>query len=685
MHTAKPVKAQLASNLRQDDPQGIFFKEKTGDPSLDEHLGWIRKVNWASTPLGPLKSWPLDLIQLCHVCLLDPEPRLLLLRSERVLFYNEAYAELIGDKHPSVLGQNAIDAWGEVALDSIKIPLATAEATGRRIHIQTQPLTYKRDNFLEEVFVAWAVMSLQGSVSGFYVSFTDVTETTLAERRRAVLRDLHTACSFAAWDLAQDPYNFWQSIAKSLTLDSLFPFAFLYVMSPNAGSESSIDTSSEPSHQTRFQLEGAVGDQIITSTLPEELGPDHFVLSSSSRNPTLIRQNEASKHVWFLSAHDCILVPLRSNRSEKTIAYLFLGTNPKRPYNETYREWVHELTRCLGNAITDFLLTEEDKRKQHYQAMRVAREQQSLTTALATRDREALAVTEQYQRTLKLVGMAGVGIFEYDTDGRLIYANEAFKAIVSFMSNAMYAEQLSFLDVTYPEDTEYLMSKWNSVASGTAQTFEMRYKTHDGQGVWVLAATVPVFDNGIVTSVSGCITNIHDTKMRGTESVQRLQALEKARSWEQRFANFAEMAPIAIYFGSQSHHRLSYCNPAWFEMTGHPVVPFEEIDWASIIYEEDLELVRNHWTSVFSTQNYTSIQFRLKRRWVNGKGATMGPIWVTSSALPEHKEDGSIKGIIGTMLDISALKFTEMEQQMKVQEATEAKRQSLNFIDMTSQ
>jgi PAS domain-containing protein len=173
--------------------------------------------------------------------------------------------------------------------------------------------------------------------------------------------------------------------------------------------------------------------------------------------------------------------------------------------------------------------------------------------------------------------------------------------------------------------------------------------------------------------------------MRETESVQRLQALERARAWEQRFANFAKMAPIAIYFGSQGDHRLSYCNRAWFEITGHPVVPFEEIDWASIIYEEDLELVRSHWTGVFSTQEPTSIQFRLRKRWVNENGVTMGPVWVTTSALPEHKEDGSVKDIIGTMLDISALKFAEMVQQMKVQEATEAKRQSLNFIDMTSQ
>jgi PAS domain-containing protein len=470
MHTANPVEEQLASNLRQDDRQGILFKEKTGDLHLDEHLGWIRKVNWASTPLGPLKSWPLDLMQLCHVCLLDPEPRLLLLESERVLFYNEAYANMIGDKHPDTLGQDATDAWGEMVLDSIETHLATAEATGRRVHIQIQPLVYKRNNFLEEVFVAWAVISWRGSVPCFYVSFTDVTEATLAERRRAVLRALHTA-----WDLVKIPCNFWQDIAKVLTLNSLFPFAFLYVAGPSAGAESSIDTSSEPTHQMRFKLEGAVGDQIITSTLPEELGPDHFVLSSDSRNPTLIRRNEASKHVWFLSAHDCILVPLRSNRSEKTIAYLFLGTDPKRPYNETYQEWIHELTRCVGNAVTDFLLTEEDKRKRHYQAMQAAREQQMLITALASRDREALAVTEQHQRTLKLVDMAGVGIFEYDTEGRLIYANEAFKAIVSFPSEAMHVEKLAFLDVTHPEDAEYLMSKWKSVASGTSQTFEMRY------------------------------------------------------------------------------------------------------------------------------------------------------------------------------------------------------------------
>jgi PAS domain S-box-containing protein len=680
MHAASPVKEQLASNIREVVRQGMLFETHTGDRRLDEHLGYIRKANWARTSLGPLESWPQDLTQLCHVCLLEPQPRLLILGSERVLFYNEAYAEMCGDKHPDALGQTIIEAWGDVALDDINTPLATAEATGRRVEIRNRPLVYERNDFLEEVFLSWTVIPLCGTTPGFYVSLTDITETTLAEKRRAALRALN-----AAWDLVKDSHNFWQSIPKSLTLDpSLFSFAFLYIAGPSNGSGSSIDTSPESNTQMRFKLEAAVGDPIITSTLPEDLGSDHPVLSPDLKEPILIRQNEALGHISSQSAHDYILVPIRSNRSERTIAYLFLGTDSKRPYNETYREWVHELSRCLGNAVTDVIVLEEEKRKQQYRATQAAREQHMLVTALANRDREALAVTEQYQRTLKVVDMADVGIFEYDLEGRLVYANEAYKAMSRCPPEAMNVDEFVFLDLIYPEDAEPVMSKFSTAANGTPCTIEVRFRTDDDQGLWVLAAVIPVFENGIITRVSGCTTNIHDTKMRETETVQRLQALERAKAWEQRFANFAEMAPIAIYFGSQSYRQLSYCNRAWFEMTGHPVVPFEEIDFTSVIYEEDLELVRSHWTEVFNTKTSTNLQFRLRKRWVDANGVTMGPVWVTTSALPERKEDGTVTGIIGTMLDISALKFAEKVQQMKVQEATEAKRQSLNFIDMTS-
>ncbi|KAG9953342.1 putative histidine kinase HHK19p, partial [Aureobasidium melanogenum] len=587
---------------------------------------------------------------------------------------------MCGDKHPDILGQPIIEAWGDIAAYAVDVPLVTAEATGRGVDLHDQSLVYERNGFLEEVFLSWTVIPLLGSTPGFYVTLTDVTETNLAEKRRAVLRALN-----AAWDVVKEPREFWQSITGSSALDpSLFPFAFLYAAEPRADAESSIDTSPDPAHEMRFKLAGSTGDVTITARLPEELSSDQFGLLSKSADPTLVRQSEASGSPLSCLGKDCILVPIRSNRSEKIIAYLFLGTNPKRPYNENYQEWMHELSRCLSNAATNVLLAEEEKRKQHYRAIQVAREQQLLATALANRDREAVAATDQYQRTLKVVDMANVGIFEYDTDGRLIYANDAFKVMVRCPSEMMNANRMVFLELTFPEDAEYLLSKWNCALGGTPCTFEMRFRTPGGQAIWVLAAVIPVFENSIVKSVSGCITNIHDTKLRETESVQRLKALERAKAWELRFVNFAEMAPIAIYFATQSSQKVSYCNPAWFGMTGHPVVPFDQIDWTNIVYEEDIELVRSTWAKVFSTNEPTTAQFRLRRSWADGNGVTIGPVWVTVNALPEYNEDGTIKGLIGTMLDISALKFAEMVQQMKAQEALEAKRQSSNFIDMTS-
>lgn len=682
MHTgAGSAEESPAFNFGKHARQGILFKQHTGDCHLDEHLGFIRRVSWASTSLGPLESWPQDLLQLCHISLLDPQPRLLILGSERVLFYNEAYAEMCGNKHPGVLGQPIMEAWGDVAMDAVVTPLATAEATGRQVELRDQSLVYERNGFLEEVFLSWTVIPLLGSTPGFYVSLTDVTETRLAERRRAALRALN-----AAWDVFKEPCKLWQNIPRSLALDPfLFPFAFLYAAGSGTTSESSINTSPEAAPEINFKLQGATGDATITSALPAELDPNQFASFSDSKDPILVRQNKIPRQMWSFLAQDFILVPIRSHRSENTVAYLFLGTDPRRPYNESYQEWMHEFSRCLSNAATDVLLAEEEKRKQHYRAAQAAREQHLLATALANRDREAVAVTDQYQRTLKVVDMANVGIFEYDLEGRLMYANDAFKVMTHCSSGMMHGDKLIFLDLTYPEDAEYLMSKWNSAVGGTPCTFEMRFKTPEGHGIWVLAAVIPVYENGVVTSISGCITNIHDTKLRETESVQRLQALERAKAWEQRFANFAEMAPIAIYFGTASQHQVSYCNRAWFEMTGHPVVPFDQIDWPSVVYEDDIEIVKNASTRVTSTQCLTTVQFRLRRSWTDGNGVTIGPVWVTASALPEYKEDGSVTGIIGTMLDISALKFAETVQQMKVQEALEAKRQSSNFIDMTSQ
>ena len=62
------------------------------------------ELDWASTPLGPVPAWPSALRSAVRLVLSSRYPMLLLWGDEFSQLYNDAYAGLIGDKHPAALG-----------------------------------------------------------------------------------------------------------------------------------------------------------------------------------------------------------------------------------------------------------------------------------------------------------------------------------------------------------------------------------------------------------------------------------------------------------------------------------------------------------------------------------------------------------------------------------------------------
>ena len=96
----------------------VFDRVTSDIPGLDEHIKHVQAFNWSSTSLGPMSSWPQDILQICHLILMDPQPRAVLLGAkDQVLFYNPAYAAVMGDRHPDVLGRPVMEAWAEVSCD----------------------------------------------------------------------------------------------------------------------------------------------------------------------------------------------------------------------------------------------------------------------------------------------------------------------------------------------------------------------------------------------------------------------------------------------------------------------------------------------------------------------------------------------------------------------------------------
>ncbi|WP_184034673.1 PAS domain-containing hybrid sensor histidine kinase/response regulator [Sphingomonas endophytica] len=138
----------------------------------------LRATDWSRTSLGPIAAWPAPLRAALELLLPMGAQMLLIWGPERRVFYNDAYAALLHDRHPAALGQPADErwhrAWVEVApmVDEVFATARTLTLGDRRFDILAdgQPTTLHFDMSLS------AVLLEDDTVGGVLGVVSDVTE-----------------------------------------------------------------------------------------------------------------------------------------------------------------------------------------------------------------------------------------------------------------------------------------------------------------------------------------------------------------------------------------------------------------------------------------------------------------------------------------------------------------------------
>jgi PAS domain S-box-containing protein len=74
----------------------------------------MRDFDWAATSLGPSDNWPDSLKLMLNVILDSGFPMSVRWGPELIMFYNDAYASLLGGRHPGVLGKPLREVWPEI-------------------------------------------------------------------------------------------------------------------------------------------------------------------------------------------------------------------------------------------------------------------------------------------------------------------------------------------------------------------------------------------------------------------------------------------------------------------------------------------------------------------------------------------------------------------------------------------
>jgi serine phosphatase RsbU (regulator of sigma subunit)/anti-sigma regulatory factor (Ser/Thr protein kinase) len=86
------------------------------DEMMRDCAALVRAYPWEKTPLGPLDGWDPLIRATVEVVLASPVPMAFAYGEEFVLVYNDAYAEVLGGRHPDALGRPAAEVFGELWL-----------------------------------------------------------------------------------------------------------------------------------------------------------------------------------------------------------------------------------------------------------------------------------------------------------------------------------------------------------------------------------------------------------------------------------------------------------------------------------------------------------------------------------------------------------------------------------------
>jgi PAS domain S-box-containing protein len=145
----------------------------------------MRTQDWSASPLGHPRTWPQALRTVVGLMLNSGFPMFVAWGEGLGFLYNDAYREVLGDKHPRALGRPFYDIWSEIWADIS--PLIDRALQGQATYAERLLLVMNRHGYDEPTWFTFSyspVPDEHGVIRGMHCACVEVTEQVLAERYR---------------------------------------------------------------------------------------------------------------------------------------------------------------------------------------------------------------------------------------------------------------------------------------------------------------------------------------------------------------------------------------------------------------------------------------------------------------------------------------------------------------------
>ncbi len=332
----------------------------TGSPFAwdSEMAREMSAFDWSKTPAGPVDQWPQSLCTAVRIILASQYPSVIAWGKELVNIYNDAFAPMLGPRHPSALGKSAQDVWSDIwPVIGPLVDLVFAE--GRPSWRKELLLIMTRYGFIEETYFTFSFSPIpddEGGIGGLYCACTEDTAQVVSRRRLRCLAELGAqlveakstpqACELTAKALANHPHD--------------VPFALIYLASSDG-------------HQARLVGHAGIQPGLVASPMEVDLEaattrPGQWPFRDVPAQGLVLKDlaerfGNLPGTPWPEPATTAMLLPISHSSQKEPVAFLVAGISPRRQFDDEYREFVGLLARQLTAGIAEARAYEDEQQK----------------------------------------------------------------------------------------------------------------------------------------------------------------------------------------------------------------------------------------------------------------------------------------------------------------------------------